>query len=253
MQITGRFLPCTVGCFFALSVAHADTQPVYDFSGNMMLTTDYLFRGVSQTDEGPAIQGGFDYSHTPSGFYLGAWASSIEFNTANNTNDSSIEVDLYGGIAGEFSSGISWDIGGIYYYYPDQNEDTINGDYNYWEVYGELGYMFSGSTLKPAIGTKFSYSNDYFGEDGSSLYSEGSLDLSLPNDFGLGFHLGLMDVDGGKTTPRGYDYMHASTTLSKEVAGFDLDLSYNRAFDKGDCPGNKDFCEAVVLSVSRNF
>nr|VFJ54720.1 MAG: conserved hypothetical protein [Candidatus Kentron sp. FW] len=253
MKTLTKFLPCTIGCILVLPIAQADTQSVHEFSGNASITTDYLFRGVTQTNEGPAIQGGFDFTHVPSGFYLGTWASSVEFNSKNNTDDSSIEMDLYGGIGGEFSNGLSWDVGGIFYYYPDQNEDS-GADYDCLEVYGGLGYTFAGSTLEPTVGIKFSYSDDYFGEDGDSLYSEGSLDLSLPKDFGLGFHMGFLDVDGGKTNTNGFSYAHTSMALSKKLAGFDFDLSYSRMFDSDDCPAtDKGFCKAVVFSASRSF
>nr|VFK25882.1 MAG: conserved hypothetical protein [Candidatus Kentron sp. MB]VFK27238.1 MAG: conserved hypothetical protein [Candidatus Kentron sp. MB]VFK75107.1 MAG: conserved hypothetical protein [Candidatus Kentron sp. MB] len=254
MQTTTKLLPFAIGCLSVLSAAHADTTPVHDFSGNVAITSDYIFRGITQTNEGLAIQGGFEYTHTPSGFYAGAWASNVEFNAANNTNDSSIEMDLYAGIRGDFLDNATWDMGGIYYYYPDQNEDAAAGDYNYLEIYGALGYQFPDVALKPTLGAKLSYSNDYFGEDDGSLHSEGSIDLALPQDFGLGFNLGFLDVSGDKTTPRGYDYFHGGATLSKDVAGFGLALSYHRVFDNKDCPAtDKGFCKAVVFSVSRDF
>nr|VFK41460.1 MAG: conserved hypothetical protein [Candidatus Kentron sp. TC]VFK57034.1 MAG: conserved hypothetical protein [Candidatus Kentron sp. TC] len=247
-----NFLPSAIGFLFVLPVAYADTQSVHEFSANAAITTDYLFRGVSQTNENPAIQGGFDYTHAPSGFYLGTWVSSVEFDTNDNTGDAFVEMDFYGGIAGEFANGVSWDIGGIYYYYPNQKEN-FGGDFDCLEVYGGLGYTFDAAALQPTVGVKLSYSNDYFGEDGNSLYSEGSLELSLPLDFGLGFHLGFSDVEGDKTTPKGYDYLHGSTTLSKRIAGFNFALSYHGAIGEDNCPANKDLCKALVLSASHNF
>jgi len=253
MKIMREVLCGTAGCFLALPIAYADAdpQPVHDFSANATITTEYLFRGISQTSEDPALQIGFDYTHTPSGFYLGTWASNIAFDKHNDADDSFLELDFYGGVAGEFGNGISWDVGGLYYYYPDQ-EDHPN--YNCLEVYGGLDYTFDNSALKPTVGVKLSYSNDYFGEDGNSLYSEGSLGLSLPQDFGLGFHLGFANVEGDRTTPNGYDYLHGSATLSKELGGFDLALSYHGVVNQSDCPAtNKDFCKAVVFSASRSF
>nr|VFJ55028.1 MAG: conserved hypothetical protein [Candidatus Kentron sp. DK] len=242
------------GCALAsgLSVVHADdAQPVHEFSGNVAVTSDYLFRGVSQTNEGIAIQGGLDYQHVPTGLYLGTWASSIDFNV-NATDRASVEWDFYGGIAGEFANGVSWDVGGIFYYYPEQNEDD-GARYNCLEFYGGLEYTFAEAPLQPTVGAKFSYSGDYFGGDDEALYSEGSLDLALPQEFGLGFHVGHAAVEGNKTFANGYDYTHWSVGLSKEVAGFGLDLSYNDTGDKdGPCRGN-DLCQAVVFSVSRSF
>nr|VFJ52924.1 MAG: conserved hypothetical protein [Candidatus Kentron sp. FM]VFJ53812.1 MAG: conserved hypothetical protein [Candidatus Kentron sp. FM]VFK15091.1 MAG: conserved hypothetical protein [Candidatus Kentron sp. FM] len=246
------------GCVFGsgLSIVHghsehAHDEPIHEFTGNVVLTSDYLFRGYSQTDEDPAIQGSLDYKHTPSGIYLGAWASNIEFNTADNTDDSSIEIDFYGGISGELTSGISWDIGGLYYCYPDQNEDSGVGDYDYFEVYAGLGYTFEDTVLSPGVGVMLFYSNDYFGEDEDAYYPAGTLDLALPWEFGLGFSVGYLHVDGDETNPAGYDYTHWSVGLSREIAGFGVDVSYNDASDDDACPS--DFCEAVVFSVSRGF
>ena len=237
-------------------LAHAGMDSPHEFSGNATITTDYLFRGASQTNEGPAIQGGFDYTYKPMGLYLGTWASNVEFNILGNTDDASIEMDFYGGFAGDLDNGISWDIGGLYYAYPEQNEDAA-ADYDLFEVYGGLSYTFANSSLEPTIGVKLSYSPDYFGEDGDSLYPEGSLDLSLPQGFGLGFHVGHLDVDGDKTTGAtgGISYTHWSVGLSKELAGFDFGLSYNDAED--DCETDlliaNGLCEAFVFSVSRSF
>ena len=78
----------------------------HQFSANVLMATEYLYRGLTKSNEDPAIQGGFDYSHETLGVYVGFWASSIEFN-AGTTNTASIETNFYGGIAGEFDNGVS--------------------------------------------------------------------------------------------------------------------------------------------------
>ena len=79
----------------------AEDSP-HEFSANVALATDYMYRGGSQTNEQPAISGGFDYAHS-SGVYAGVWASNVDFGDSAN-----IEIDYYGGIGGEFSNGIGW-------------------------------------------------------------------------------------------------------------------------------------------------
>ena len=79
-----------LGFIAAVSAAPAIAQEV-TVSGNVALATDYTFRGVSQTD-GPAVQGGFDATFGDSGFYLGTWASNINFG-----GGSDLELDVYGG------------------------------------------------------------------------------------------------------------------------------------------------------------
>ena len=80
-----------------------------EWSGNVAITSDYVWRGISQTDEDPAIQGGFDYANGM--FYAGTWASNVDFGDDSDTN---IEVDFYGGLAGALESGVTWDVGVIY-------------------------------------------------------------------------------------------------------------------------------------------
>lgn len=81
---------------------------------NVNLTTDYAFRGTTQTDEAPAIQGGFDYEHT-NGFNAGVWASNIDF---NNTNAGSIELDVYAGYNHNITDNLSVGTSVIAYMYP---------------------------------------------------------------------------------------------------------------------------------------
>ncbi|MDQ7072995.1 MAG: TorF family putative porin [Gammaproteobacteria bacterium] len=79
---------------------------------SVALSTDYVWRGYSQTDNDPAISGSFDYAHA-SGFYAGTWASNVSFAT-----DTDIEIDVYAGFGGELDNGLGWDIGWLRYIYP---------------------------------------------------------------------------------------------------------------------------------------
>ena len=99
-----------------------------ELSATAALTTDYVFRGLSQTGQEPAIQGSFDASYSI--FYVGVWASNIDF--AN-----SIEIDWYGGIASEWN-GLGYDAGVIWYTYPGSN-----GGLDYVEIKGGLSYGFT--------------------------------------------------------------------------------------------------------------
>lgn len=99
----------------------------HTISGNVGLYSQYIFRGLTQTDRQPAIQGGFDYSHS-SGFYAGTWASNISwlkenFTTAAGTagqysGGGSMEWDFYGGYKWGFAPDWTLDVGGLYYWYP---------------------------------------------------------------------------------------------------------------------------------------
>jgi uncharacterized protein (TIGR02001 family) len=227
----------------AAGVAQAESP--HAFSANVALTTDYMYRGVSQTNEDPAISGGFDYAYEPFGFYAGVWASSLEFNAEGNMDDAGIEIDYYGGFAGEFSNGISWDVGGLYYHYPSNDEDS-GADYDFWEFYGSLSYTFD-VALEPTIGIGMAYSPDFYGEDDTGLYGSATLDLSLPHGFGLSFLYGYQDVEGDKSSgPNGFHYDHFVVGLNKDVGPFNMDLSYYEGLHQADA----DINEGLVFTVS---
>lgn len=98
----------------------AKEDSAHAVTGSVAFTTDYLFRGISRTDNGPAIQGNLQYIHKPWGVYLGAWASNVD----TVTSDGEIEVDWTGGIRGQFTdTGIGWDLGAIYYHFPGDDLD----------------------------------------------------------------------------------------------------------------------------------
>lgn len=239
------------------SAAADGGEAPHSFSANVLLATEYMFRGLTQSNEGPAIQGGFDYEYTPMGVYAGVWASSIEFPGLSMNNPATIEIDFYGGFAGEFSNGIGWDIGGLYYLYPDQNEDCCGaGDYDYVEVYGNLSYTFSNMTFAPSIGVGFDWSPDYFGEDDDGIHFESSIGFSLPGDFGLSFNVNYLDVDGDKTFAGGYDFVYYSIGVTKSLGIFEFGLSWNDAGDDCDdvlAGGDEDLCEGVIFTVSSSW
>ncbi len=177
------------------------------FSGNVGITSNYIFRGVSQTDNSAAIQGGFDMEHS-SGFYAGIWGSNVD---SAFYAGAEAEFDLYAGYGGEFDGGIGYDIGYLAYRYPD----TTFNDNNTEEVYGSLSYDFGPA----AVSVGLAYSSDWFGTD-DSTYTSLDVDIPLPNDFGLGLHYGSEDFDQLD------DYDEWKIGLTKSYSGFDFALDY---------------------------
>jgi len=222
----------------------AQAESPHSFSANVTLATDYMFRGISQTDGGPAIQGGFDYSYDSGTFadpYVGVWASNVSFG-------GSIEADYYGGLAGEFSNGISWDVGGLWYDYP-AGETSGQPDNEYFEAYGSLGYTFPGK-YEPSVGLDYAYSPDFFGETGAAHWISPSMSLSLPKGVGLSASYGFQDVDDAG------NYSTYSIGLSKSLGMFSLALDWVDTFDEDDFCGAdpQDLCDGrVVFSVSSSF
>jgi|KBSMisStandDraft_5_1062788.scaffolds.fasta_scaffold158161_2 uncharacterized protein (TIGR02001 family) len=98
--------------------APAPPTPDWTFTGNVGIFSQYVFRGISQTNEKPALQGGFDLGHK-SGFYLGTWLSNVSWISDGNPDASaSVEWDMYGGYKFELPAEFVLDLGALYYYYP---------------------------------------------------------------------------------------------------------------------------------------
>lgn len=262
-----------LACSSFTALAEEEAKPMHQFSANVALTTDYMFRGISQTNDGPAVQGGFDYQYTPIGFYAGAWASNVELAFAGTAaaavnNRASMELDYYGGFAGAFSNGVGWDIGGIYYSYPGQGEDGViidkntgavlssGANYGYEEMYFKTGYAFDAVQFKPTVKAGVFFSPDYFGEDGNSVYGFSTLGVTLPMDFGLSATVAYLSVDGDKTTGvsvggNGYDYVHYSIGVSKTLGKLTMNLSWNDADDGClKAAERASLCNGVVFAVS---
>jgi uncharacterized protein (TIGR02001 family) len=153
-------LASAISSAFAAPVAvlAADSSP-HTLTGNVSLVSDYRFRGISQTFKEPAIQGGFDYSHS-SGFYAGTWASNVYGNGAAIGNPiyqgASMEWDFYGGYKFE-RAGLGFDLGLLQYYYPNgQMAVPAKNKFDYLEAY--LGVTWKFLTAKYSHGLK-----DYFG------------------------------------------------------------------------------------------
>ena len=152
------------GAVFAASVAAAvptlaaDAEPSeHTLTGNIGFFSQYIFRGLTQTDRGPALQGGFDYAHS-SGLYAGTWASNISFLRDANayTKGGSLEWDFYGGYKMNFLEDFFFDVGALYYYYEGTANPAFAAPYsttpkaNTLELYGALGWKW--------VSAKFSYS-----------------------------------------------------------------------------------------------
>lgn len=230
-----------------------DTGPFAktNFSGTATLTSDYVFRGLSQTNEDPAAQASFEYKH-PVGVFLGVWGSTVD----DTISDGNAEIDLYGGYRGQIFDNLGYELSIIYYWYPGGASDP---ELDYVEFHGGLNYTFAGLPLEPSVGVGFNYSPDFFGEDGSGYFYNGTLRFTLPYGVGLGLELGYQDVKGDKTTGNGrglngndgYDYLFWKAGLSKEVLGFNLDVSYYDTNEEEYFGPIGD--SRVVFSISRSF
>jgi|SaaInl5LU_22_DNA_1037371.scaffolds.fasta_scaffold24100_2 uncharacterized protein (TIGR02001 family) len=179
--------------------------------GNVGLTSNYFWRGMSQTADEASVSGGLDYS-ADSGFYLGTWVANVDF---GETDATSYELDLYGGYSGEIS-GISYDVGYISYLYPDGD------DLDFAELYLSVGFGPASITYYDQI------------EDSDASYDKEtsyvSLDIEFPVDdeISIGLHYGMNDItNADQTTAEQDDF---SVTVSKG----DFSLGLMGSNDIGD-------------------
>jgi len=194
-------------------------------SANINLTSNYLFRGVTQTNDGAALQGGFDYAHD-SGFYAGAWASNISWLVDSLMyNSSSLEVDTYLGYGGSITDDVSYDVGVLRYNYPGKFvAPQVTADTN--ELYGSVSYKW--------VTVKYSRSmTDLFGTADSqgSAYAElnGSYDFE---DAGVsvGVHYGKQTVANNSA----FDYADYNLSVSKDFGGYSVGVLVNKTDITGD-------------------
>ena len=170
------------------------------FTANLTLTNDYRYRGISQSNFRPAIQGGFDYAHS-SGFYIGNWNSSISWisdsaSAAGNSASAPIEMDFYGGYKYEWSKGFTADVGILQYYYPTTNLSAFAVNPNTTEIYAAQNFTFNAVTGY----LKFSWAaSTLFGTANSA--GSNYTDLTVNYDTGfwglaLNAHVGYQYVAG---------------------------------------------------------
>ena len=161
-------------------------EPDYTLSYNVGATTDYRYRGISQSRLDPALQGGIDFAHK-SGVYLGAWASTIHW-IKDAGGDGNVELDLYGGYKGELSKELSYDVGVLAYQYPS-NKLATSADTT--ELYGALTYG--------PVTAKYSHSvTNLFGVANSknSSYLDLSASFEVAKGWTLAPHVGHQKVAG---------------------------------------------------------
>ncbi len=249
------------GVFAALILASvpaafaADEEGAWGpFTAGVTLTSDYRFRGVSQTDRDAALQGWVQYDHA-SGFFANVWASNIDFNDSA-TYDSSIEVDLTAGYNHSFSDQLSGGIKAVYYWYADADTPPAAPDYDYFELIANLGYDFG----KAAVSAELAWSPDYFAETSDAMSLKGGVTVPLMESFAF---MGPLSASGNvgyqwidnNTAYGSPDYLYYDLGLTAEWEIFAFDVRWvGTDLSKAECFAGTDWCEdGVVLSVTANL
>jgi uncharacterized protein (TIGR02001 family) len=223
----------------AFGSAHAQ---VAGLSGNLSLTTDYRFRGISQTQNGAAVQGGVDYAHK-SGFYVGNWNSSVSSELFPTS--AGIESDLYLGFKKEVYKGLTIDVGTMNYVYSRASSFGTS------EIYAGVGYG--------PVSVKVSQSlSNYFGVANSvgSRYYQADLAQPVTSKITLGAHVGRTYVNDSTSL----DYTDYRVGASYDAAGwvfgghFYTNNNYGGSAKSAmTVSGQSLYKNTVVLSVAKSF
>jgi len=219
------------GLISAPALAADEPASPHTLSANVGLTSDYVFRGISPTQGGPAIQGGVDYIHA-SGFYVGTWASNVSWVSTKNTatgdgwfkDNNSMEIDLYGGYKGSVGD-IGYDVGLITYYYPgDQIASSLGAtDPDTTEVYLGASWKFLSAKYSYTVSDRFVGWSTSTGDDTQgSYYIELNANYGLDNGWALLGHIGYQDIKDNDDA----SYSDWKIGVSKDVGFGVVTLAY---------------------------
>ncbi|MCL7744949.1 TorF family putative porin [Guyparkeria hydrothermalis] len=201
----------------SLSALTLPSVAAAEVSANIGVVSNYLFRGITQTDDSAAVQGGLDYAHE-SGLYAGTWASTVDFG-----DDTSYEIDFYAGYGGSIGD-LGYDVGYIYYAYPDAPSDIDFG-----EIYGSLTYSYLTAGLAYTVN----------GQADDGPFTEGDLYYYAGVDvpFGESGYTGSLYYgyytfdDDGDVGYGDMDYGHWTASVAKDAGDFG---SFTMSFEMAD-------------------
>ncbi len=219
---------CVAGALAMLS-----GPAVAEITGNATVTNNYLWRGLTQTSNNAAVQGGLDYNHE-SGFYVGTWASNVNYGPGDIY---SYEHDIYLGFAG--GDELSWDVGALYYNYDNEAK------FDFLELYGSLGYKGFSAT---AFILADSEADEGPGQDfgfGSTYYLSLDYGFELSNGLGIGLHVGQHSGDFSEAF-NGVPGDYIDYNVSFAVKDFTFTVSNTDLSDPGPDGLDNDSVKFVV-------
>lgn len=258
--------------------AEEESSSDFTVSGNATVASDYRFRGVSFSDGDVAIQGGIDVNHS-SGFYVGVWGSSqdegqnsigVDDGTGAIINVDSgdlgnVEIDVYGGWAGEVGGGLNLDVGLLYFYFPDATQSVFNTapggvggapilvpgstetPSDFFEPYITLSKTFG--PLEANIGANYAWSQSALG-DNDSIYIHGGVSTGIPStpitlNANIGYTDGSLDVSGSGS--------YVDWLIGAEYA-VTSNLTFGVAYTDTDAPSINDSTDgAIVFTLGVSF
>jgi uncharacterized protein (TIGR02001 family) len=216
----------TLAASMVLLGLSASKVAAVELSGDVTFASDYAFRGISQTEEAPALQGGLSLSDE-SGFYLSVWGSNVDF-----LAEGTLELDVMLGWSGDINDDWSTDVGIMRYGYPNAEIDGSN----FYEVYGSLSYK--------DLTFGLAYSDDYYANSGNFIYAYANYSYALTENLTLDLHVGQNEYDDSSAS-----YLDWSVAISTEVLGAGLSLAYVDT----DINGLYLADSRVIFSISKSF
>jgi uncharacterized protein (TIGR02001 family) len=191
----------------AAPAEEAEAEP--DFTWNLSLTTDYVFRGVTQSNYKPALQGGLDYSFGDSGFYVGAWGSNIDFADPDGPD---IELDTFAGWNHDLSEQWNLDLSLVHYSYFGERDGYGSADYT--EAFAKVSW-------KEMLTFTAAYAPDYSNLDYSSLYFNVAGSWDIGKDFSVNAAVGHSDFSEGNGS-----YTDWNLGLSRQFGPVNAAINY---------------------------
>lgn len=186
------------------------------FNWNAAATSEYFFRGISQTDDRPAMQAGAGYTFA-NGLYLGAWGSNVDFGEFDSTD---AEIDTFIGWNGDVADGVNLDVQLNRYNYVGEPDGV---DYAYNELIGKATFA---DTYSVTVG----YTNDFLATETDSWYGAVGGSWAVGNDFNITAGVGYTTIDDALSSESGYvDY---SVGVNRDFGAVNVSLNYidtNRA------------------------
>ena len=198
-------LPATVALLLCGGVVAADEgdAPPLTIGYNLTVTSDYVFRGVSQTMSGPALQGGVDLEHR-SGVYAYGWVSNVDFVASGDPDDGSrVEADLAIGYAFDLTESLALDLSVVRYVFPS-TRDHVDYDYSEW-----IAAIHLPRDLRFTAG----YADDVFGTGDPGVFYQIDAHFELPLKLYLVMQLGHYDLE----RPYGESYQYGAVTLGRTL------------------------------------
>ncbi len=218
---------CLVGNALAQD-EESEATGSWEISADLAVTSDYVFRGVSQSQEDPALQAGLNFDHE-TGFYLGLWGSSVDFTPddtlAVDEDGANVEIDAFIGYGFDFAEDWSGDVQVVHYLYPGSNAGF---DYDYSEFLGAVSF-------KEYVTATIGYSNDVFNSDEDGVYLGLSGNYELPwGGLSLTGEVGTYDIDKGNDDGSDFSYSHWGLGVSKSWGPVTTSLNWADTDNDGE-------------------